>query len=218
MTPEIFFDYLEGKLPPSEKERLEHALISDPKLRQEFMGAREVHRGLLRSEPGETAATKRAGVRGRQVGAAFAVLVAMNVALGLIYIFDVNKPSAAVKKAREDALRHQLENSVEKSAVAQFPPPTIEAEPIDIAVPRAQRDAIAQKIIDAANKTGGSATKGLPNEKDVSVLVLIPASAEHGFRQMLATLGGPTPAPASLTPAAAPNEPVHLEIRLLSPP
>ena len=66
MTPEKFFDYLEGKLPPAEKERLERALISDPELQRQFVSARQIHRGLQRPA-GESAATTRAGSRGRQL-------------------------------------------------------------------------------------------------------------------------------------------------------
>ncbi|HEX3816956.1 MAG TPA: hypothetical protein VHW03_01570 [Chthoniobacterales bacterium] len=216
MTPEKFFDYLEGKLPPAEKERLERALITDPKLQQEFVTARQIHRSLQRP-PNESSATTQAARRGRQVAAAFAVLVLMNVALGLIYIFKANKPSDEVRKAKEDALRHQLESSVEKSAAAAFPPPSIGIEPIVLPVARDKQSAVAETIIDAANKAGGSGTKGLPNDDGFSVLVLVPASAEHSFRETLATLGGPSPAPSAATPALAPNEPVRLEIRLSNP-
>ncbi|MGH8165515.1 MAG: hypothetical protein ACREP1_14395, partial [Rhodanobacteraceae bacterium] len=87
-------------MPPAEKERLERALIADPELQQQFASARQVHRGIQNAQAGQTPATVRAGNRGRQVAAAFAVLVAMNVALGLIYIFKVNKPSETVAKAR----------------------------------------------------------------------------------------------------------------------
>ena len=215
MTPEKFFDYLEGKLPPAEKERLERALISDPELQRQFVSARQVHRGMQRTE-GETARTTRAGSRGRQLAAAFAVLVAMNVALGLIYIFRANKPTDQVEKAREESLRHQLQSSVEKSAAAAFPVPTIGMEQIAITTPRDKQDAVAKTIIDAANQAGGSGTKGLPNDNGFSVLVIVPASAETQFRQTLASLGGPSPALAPGTPAAAPNEPVRLEIAISS--
>lgn len=216
MTPEKFFDYLEGKLPPAEKERLERALIADPELQQEFATARQIHRGLQRP-PNESSATTQAARRGRQVAAAFAVLVLMNVVLGLVYIFKANKPSDEVRKAKEDALRHQLESSVEKSAAAAFPPPSIGIEPIVLPVARAKQNAVAETIINAATKAGGSGTKGLPNDDGFSVLVLVPASAERDFRATLAALGGPSPAPAAATPALAPNEPVRLEIRLSDP-
>src|SRR4030095_1305308 len=117
MTPEKFFAFLEGNLPSVERERLERALISDPELQRQFVAARQVHRGMERPA-GETAATARAGSRGRQLAAAFAVLVAMNVALGLFYIFRANKPSEQLQKAREEALRHRLQSSVEKAGAA----------------------------------------------------------------------------------------------------
>ncbi len=217
MTPEKFFDYLEGKLPPAEKERLERALIADPELQREFVSARQVHRGMQRPA-GETATTTRAGSRGRQLAAAFAVLVAMNVALGLFYIFQANKPSKQVEEAQRDALRHQLESSVAQSAAAVFTPPTIGMEKITLTAPRDRQGTIAQTIIDAAGKAGGSGTKGLPNDKGgFNVLVIVPASAEAAFRQTLGTLGGP-PATASATTPASPDEPVHFEIVLAGPP
>ncbi|MBA3961692.1 MAG: hypothetical protein H0X40_07310 [Chthoniobacterales bacterium] len=216
MTPEKFFDYLEGKLPPQERENLERALIADPELQQQFSTARQVHRGLQRDEH-QSSATTRAGNRGRQVAAAFAVLVALNVAIGLIYIFHLKKPNEQVQKAREEALRHQLQSSVEKSAAAAFPAPIIGIEQIALSAPKERQESIAKTIIDAANKAGGSGTKGLPNDKGFSVLVIVPASAEAAFRQTLATLGGPSPAPASASSASSPNEPVRLEILLSAP-
>src|SRR3954453_24188468 len=151
MTPEKFFDYLEGKLPPPERERLERALISDPELQKQFVAARQIHRGLQRPA-NESSATTRAGSRGRQLAAAFAVLVAMNVALGLFYLFRSNQPSAEVQKAREDTLRHKLQSSRETPAAAALPPPPLGAEPTRVTVPRAKRDEVAQAVTAAATK------------------------------------------------------------------
>ena len=212
MTPEKFFDYLEGKLPPAEKERLERALISDPELQREFVAARQIHRGMQRPA-GESAATTRAGSRGRQLAAAFAVLVAMNVALGLFYIFRASKPPAEFAKARTEALRQQLQGALEKSAAAAFTPPTIGMEQVPLTIPRAQQEEAAKTIIDAAAKAGGSATKGLPNDNGFNVLVLIPGTGEPAFRDTLARLGA-RPLPPS---AASPNETIHLEVILSSP-
>jgi hypothetical protein len=216
MTPEKFFDYLEGKLPPAEKERLERALISDPDLQREFVAARQIHRSIQRPA-GETAATARAGARGRQLAATFAVLVAMNVALGLYFIFRSAGPSAEVEKARLEAVRQQVQGSLEKSAAAAFAPPTIGAKPLPLTVPRAQQEAAARTIIEAATKAGGSATKSLPNDNGFSVLVLIPGSAEPAFRETLARLSA-TPLPPAPSPAPSPDEVVHLEVVLSSPP
>lgn len=215
MTPEKFFDYLEGKLPPAERARLERALIADPELQREFVAARQIHRGMQRPAD-ETAATTRAGSRGRQLAAAFAVLVAMNVALGLFYIFRSNQPPAELGKARTEALRQQLQSSLEKSAAAAFSPPTIGMEQVPLTVPRAQQEDAARTIIEAAAKAGGSGTKGLPNDNGFNVLVLIPVSGEPAFREVLARLGA-RPSPAGTTAAASPNEAVHLEIVLSSP-
>src|SRR5438034_4704904 len=106
MTPEKFFDYLEGKLPSMEKEQLERALIADPELQREFVAARQIHRELKRSPNEQTSdpASRQGGRLGRQVAAAFAVLVAMNVFLGLFYIFRANQPSAQLRRAREASL------------------------------------------------------------------------------------------------------------------
>jgi hypothetical protein len=216
MTPEKFFDYLEGKLPPPERERLERALIADPELQQQFVAARQIHRSLQRP-PGESSATTRAGSRGRQLAAAFAVLVAMNVALGLLYIFHTAGPPKEMQKERDAVLRQQLQRSLEKSAAATFTPPTLGIEPVTMTVPREKQNEVAQKIIAAATQSGGSGTKGLPDDHATKVLVLIPASAEAEFRQMLSTLGAPSPVPAATPGVAAPNEPVHLEIVLSAP-
>ena len=216
MTPEKFFDYLEGKLPPDERERLERALIANPELQQEFVAARQIHRSLERS-PDEIAATTRAGSRGRQLAAAFALLVVMNVALGLFYIFRSNQPSPEVRKAQQAKIYQQVYGSVEKAAAATFTPPTISPEEIAIVVPREKQSAIAQSIVAAASQAGGSGTKGLPDHGQVKVLVLVPASAQAKFRQMLSALGAPAPSPDANPGATSPDEPVHLEIVLSSP-
>jgi len=213
MTPEKFFDYLEGKLPAAEREDFERALISDPDLQREFVTARKIHRGMQRPAD-ETAATTRAGSRGRQLIAAFAVLIALNVAIGLFFIFRSNQPPPEVERARVEALRRQLQTSLEKSAAATFSPPTIGMERVSLTIPRAGQEAAAKTLIEAAAKAGGSATKGLPNDDGFNVLVLIPASAAPAFRDTLTRLG------AKLPPAAAgsPNEMTHLEVVLSSPP
>jgi hypothetical protein len=217
MTPEKFYDYLEGTLPETEREELERALIHDPELQRQFVAARQIHRTLGRppDEPGPT--NVDAGRRGRQLAAAFAVLVLMNVALGLIYIFRANQPPAELQKARIEALRQQLQGSLEKSAAAAFSPPTIGMERIFLKIPRAQQEAAAKSIIDAAASAGGSATKGLPNDTGFNVLVLIPGSGEAAFREVLAHLGATTPS-ASPERTASPNEMVHLEIVLSDSP
>jgi hypothetical protein len=216
MTPEKFFDYLEGKLPPAERERLERALIADPELQQQFVTARQIHRTLQRPV-GESSATTRAGSRGRQLAAAFGVLVAMNVALGLFYIFRTGGPPKEMQQQRDAAIRQRLQGSLEKSAAAAFTPPTLGIQPVELSVARDQQDVVAQKVIAAATEAGGSGAKGLPDENGTKVLVLIPAPAEARFRETLHALGGPVPNASPSANPATPNDTVHLEI-VLTPP
>jgi hypothetical protein len=215
MTPEKFFDYLEGKLSPVEREDLERALISDPELQREFVTARQIHRGMQRPAE-ETAATTRAGSRGRQLIAAFAVLIALNVAIGLFFIFRSNKPPPAVERARIEALRQQLQGALEKSAAATFTPPTIGMEQVRLTIPHDQQEEAARTIIAAAEQAGGSATKDLPNDSGFNVLVLIPRSGEEDFRKKLTRLGASAVPNAPSTPAS-PNELLHLEIVIAAP-
>jgi anti-sigma factor RsiW len=216
MTPEKFFDYLEGKLPPPERERLERALISDPELQKQFVTARQIHRGMDRPA-GESAATTRAGSRGRQLAAAFAVLVALNVGIGLYFIFRSTQLPPEVRQAREEALRQRLQSALEKFAAATFTPPIIGPETITLTIPSEKQNSVAKAIVDAAGKAGGSGTKDLPNDGNLRVFVLVPASAEAKFRRLLTELGAPPPSPSTPSPPASPNEPVHLEIVLSSP-
>lgn len=215
MTPKKFYDYLEGKLSDDERQDLERALIYDPELQRQFVAARQVHRSLQRP-PSDSVTIAQAGARGRQVAAACAILVILNVAIGLFFIFRMNKPPPEVEQAREAAIRARLQSSLEKSATELLPAPTLAAAPVVLTIAPEKQNEAAQKIIAAARAAGGSGTKTLPNENGVSVLVLIPASAEAEFRKTLSTLGAPL-LPTAATPTASPNEPVHLEIVLAKP-
>lgn len=215
MTPKKFYDYLEGKLSADEREHLERALIHDPELQRQFVAARQIHRSL-QHPPDDSVTIAQAGARGRQVAAACAILVILNVAIGLFFIFRMNKPPPEVERAREAAIRARLQSSLEKSATELLPAPTLAAAPVMLTIATEKQDEAAQKIIAAASAAGGSGTKTLPNENGVSVLVLIPASAEAEFRKTLSVLGAPPP-PTEPTPPTSPNEPVHLEIVLAKP-
>ena len=133
--------------------------------------------------------------------------------------FDIGRRvnGGQIRKARTEALRQQLQRSLEKSAAAVFSPPTIGMERVPLTIPRAQQEEAARTIIDAATKAGGSATKGLPNESGFSVLIIVPESGEAAFRETLTSLGAAPPRSAAATPAPSPNDVLRLEIVLSSP-
>jgi hypothetical protein len=58
MTPEKFFDYLEGKLPPPDASVSSAPSFRDPELQRQFVAARQIHRNLQRPA-GESSATTR---------------------------------------------------------------------------------------------------------------------------------------------------------------
>ncbi len=219
MTPEKFFDYLEGKLPPAEKERLERALISDPELQRQLVTAREIHRGLQRlpNEQTDSAAIRRAGRRGPQLAAAVALLVALNVGIGLFFIFRNGGPPEQYRREKQNSLRAPLERAVEQAASTAFTPPTIGPEQIVLKTGHANQEALATSIIAAAQKAGGSGIKTLPNEKGVNVLVDLPAAREADFRAALTALGAPSPPPTLSISSGSPNDIVHLEIVISAP-
>src|SRR2546425_11374680 len=88
MNPDKLFDYLEGKLPATERAALEERLISDKQLQRELAVARQIHAGmrgnsrevLLPPEPDVTEQGRKMALR---VGAAFIILMAVNVGFGL---------------------------------------------------------------------------------------------------------------------------------------
>src|SRR5476649_1200012 len=94
MNPDKLFDYLDGKLSAQERAALEEKLTTDPLLQRELAIAREIHNGMRGSREvvdvtlDPTAHGMPEGATlGHKVATAFAVLVALNVGIGLYFIF-----------------------------------------------------------------------------------------------------------------------------------
>jgi anti-sigma factor RsiW len=199
MNPDKLFDYLDGKLSPAERTQLEEKLMSDPQLRKQFNIAREIHRAgggsrEVTVESEDAAAIERSGKLGRRIATGAAVLVFLNVAIGLAVIVGKNKKSEL--NTKEASIREQLVASLGAAAQNAMPPPSFSAEEMKITAPRAEWETIAERIIAGATAFGGSAAKGLPDDAMMTVIVDIPSIRDAEFRQALSSAAKITPMPA----------------------
>jgi hypothetical protein len=209
MNPDKLFDYLEGRLPAAERAALEQQLIADKQLQRELAVARQIHSGM-RGDSREVVLPARPEVseQGRKmalrVGTAFIVLMAVNVAIGLWLIArhetrDPNRPLL------EKQMREQIANSLEHAA-ATFTPAPLGVVEITIPAASGKLETVADEVVTIAARFGGSATKGLPDNGRLSVLIDLPATREPEFRAAIASMIGEAPS-GSTTPAPATPEP-----------
>src|SRR5438876_8509473 len=127
MNPDRLFDYLEGRLPSPERAALEQRLTSDKQLQRELAVARQIHAGmrgdsrevLLPPEPDVTEQGRKMALR---VGAAFIILMAVNVGFGLWLIarHETKNPNRALL---EKQMREQVAKSIERAAATLTPAP-----------------------------------------------------------------------------------------------
>jgi len=226
MNPEKLFDYLEGSLPEEEQAELERKLATDPQLQRELALAREMHRRsrgsrevLGEGDDLDIPAAPNSKL-GRQVMAAFALLVLVNVFVGIAFIIGRKKPeNPADLRARELAIRQQLTASLQRTAETALPAPTLATEEIHLFAPASEREALANNVVMLATQSGGSASKAPPDDTGITVLADIPASREDEFRHAVAPLA-PTdfasPTPRAEKPAA--RERVNIYVRITQAP
>jgi anti-sigma factor RsiW len=193
MNPDKLFDYLDGRLPAAERAALEERLISDKQLQRELAMARQIHarmRGDSREVllPPQSTVTEQGRKMGLRVGAAFMVLMAVNVGIGLWLIarHETKNPNRALL---EKQMREQIANSLERAAAAFTPAPLGVSE---IMVPAAtgKLEAVAEEVVTIATGFGGSITKGIPDQGRVSVLVELPSNREPEFRAAISAIAG----------------------------
>lgn len=216
MNPDKLFDYLDGKLSPAERSDIETKLVADPQLQRQLAIARDIHRGMGTSRerrevlpPTDDPAVAARGARlSRRVGAACAVLVLVNVLIGLTVISVKNKKPAN-SGSREQAIREQLSASLDAAAQSALPPPTFAAADIQLTAPKAEWESSVTKIISAAEQCGGSAARGLPDDAAAAVVVDVPANREAEFRRMI---GAPPSAAADTS--AQPNDRTIVQVRI----
>ncbi len=103
--------------------------------------------------------------------------------------FDVARRIHASMREDEQAREH-LRQSLEKAAAATLTPPPLGVSELRITTERGQSDAVADGILTAAKKFLGAATKGVPNNGELQVLVEIPANKAAEFKSALSPLPG----------------------------
>jgi anti-sigma factor RsiW len=210
MNPDKLFDYLEGRLPASERAALEERLISDKQLQRELAVARQIHDGmsgdsreiLMSPKPDVSEQGRKMALR---VGTAFIILMAVNVGFGLWLIarHETRNPNRALL---ETQMREQIVKSLEHAA-ATFTPAPLGVSEITISAATGKLQPIADEVVRIASGLGGSVTKGLEDAGRISILADVPANRESEFRAKIASMTGAkleSPTPASVTtPAAA---------------
>lgn len=201
MNPDKLFDYLEGRLPDSERVALEERLIYDNQLQRELAVARQIHSGMRGDSrevllPPEPDISERGRKMALRVGIAFIVLMAVNVAFGLWLIFrhenkNPNRPLL------EKQMREQITKSIESAATLSPAGNGLGVSEIKIHAATGKLDTLANEVVAIASRLGGSSTKGLQDGDRISVLVDMPSNREPEFRAAVQSISG---TPGSSTP------------------
>src|SRR2546430_13064800 len=210
MNPDKLFDYLDGRLSATERAALEEQLISGRQLQRELAVARQIHAGMhsdsrevfLSTQPDVTERGRKMALR---MGAVFIVLMAVNVGFGLWLIarHESKSPNRAVLEAQTG---QQITKSLEHAATAALTPlPSLGVSEITISTAPGRLRAVSDEVVAMVGRLGGSATKGLPDEHRIGVLVDLPSNRESEFRALIASLAGG--ASGSATPATTGGAP-----------
>src|SRR5213080_2003235 len=162
MNPDKLFDYLDGRLPAAERGALEKRLISDRQLQRELAVARQIHAGMHGDSrevllPSETDVSARGRKLALRIGAAFIILMAVNVGVGLWLIarHETKNPNRALF---ETQMRQQIAKSIEHAAATLTPAPNaLGVSEIIIPAATGRLDAVADEVVTTASRLGGSA-------------------------------------------------------------
>jgi len=206
MNPDKLFDYLEGNLPAAERAALEEQLISDKQLQRELGVARQIHAGMRGDSrevllpPTQDVITEQGRKMALRVGAAFIVLMAVNVGIGLWLIarHETKNPNRSLL---ETQMREQVAKSLEHAA-ATFTPASLGVGEITVPAATGKLETVADEVVTIATRFGGFAKKGLADQGRLSVLVDLPSSGEPGFRAAISSIAGKA-RPRIATPTVA---------------
>jgi len=209
VNPDKLFDYLDGRLLPTERAALEERLMSDKQLQRQLAVARQIHAGM-RGDSREVVLPRPEDVSEHgcsmalRIGVAFMVLVFVNVGIGLWFIFrhESKNPN---RPLLERQMREQIAQSIERAAATLSPTPNaLGVSEITVPAETGKVDAVADQVVAISSQLGGSATKGLQDRGRLTILIDVPASREQEFRSAIGSIRGATPEPSSLTTAQEP--------------
>ena len=213
-------------MPATERAALEERLMSDKQLQREFAVARQIYAGMhgesrevvLPTSPDVSEQGRTMAIR---IGAAFMVLVFVNVGIGLWFIFR-HESSNPNRPLLEGQMREQIAKSIERAAALTPAPNALGVTEITVPVETGQLDAVAGRVVGIVSDLGGSATKGVPDSGHLSILVDLPANRESEFSDAVASMqGGGSPKsptsdgsaePGSSTPATGEKESFVVQI------
>ena len=209
MNPDKLFDYLEGKLSASERAALEERLMSDKQLQRELAVARQIHTGMRGDSrevlqlPPQPEITEQGRKMALRVGVAFIILMAVNVGFGL-WLIVRHESKNPNRSLLETQMREQITKSLERAAATLTPAPdALGVSEIMIPTATGKLDAVADQVVTIASRFGGSATKGLPDQGRISILVDLLANRESEFRAAIGLISGERPQSSAFAKATA---------------
>jgi hypothetical protein len=210
MNPDKLFDYLDGRLSPSDRAALEEQLISDKQLQREFAVTRQIHAGMRGDSrevvlPAPHDVPQQGGQKKAiRIGVALMILMLVNVGIGLWFIFrhESKNPNRPLLQAQ---MREQIAKSIERAGALTPAPNVLGVTEITIAAAAGKIDSVANEVVTIAARLGGSATKGLQDSGRLNVLVDVPSNREQEFRTAVASISGNTPRATPTATAKAPG-------------
>jgi len=218
MNPDKLFNYLEGKLSPTERDELEDQLIRDPELQRQFAMARKIHERMSGEEREVVLDEPPAAVRSRQlmrrIMLVFLTLIFLNIVVGVVVIGVLENRRQKARVAAERS-RQDLAAALQRAAANALPTPSLDIGEITIAAPAREQETVIERIIAAAKRFGGSAARNISNDSGTLMFAEIPADHLPQFRNALIDLGATMP--ASPAPAATSGN-VILQLRIIPRP
>jgi hypothetical protein len=132
-----------------------------------------------------------------RVGAAFIILMAVNVGIGL-WLIARHESKNPNRSRLEAQTRQQITRSLEQAARAALTPlPSLGVSEITISAAPGRLETVADDVVAVAGRLGGSATKGFPDKHRIGVLVDLPSNREPEFRTTIASIAGTSAGSAS---------------------